>query len=116
VAGSGRMRDSDSGSSSSATNVEDFRAAFGADPGRLVGVGIMTDTDNHRGAHRGVLRRHRAEPRAPEGCTEGGRLTLPPAFVMIPGCPRNIAPQGEKMRRLAVTALAALASPRRGRS
>jgi len=26
--------------------VEDFRAAFGADPGRLVGVGIMTDTDN----------------------------------------------------------------------
>lgn len=26
--------------------VEDFRRAFGAKPGRLVGVGIMTDTDN----------------------------------------------------------------------
>jgi hypothetical protein len=26
--------------------VEDFRRAFGAEPGRLVGVGIMTDTDN----------------------------------------------------------------------
>jgi hypothetical protein len=26
--------------------VEDYRAAFGADPGRLVGVGIMTDSDN----------------------------------------------------------------------
>ncbi|HPE01828.1 MAG TPA: DUF3047 domain-containing protein [Burkholderiaceae bacterium] len=26
--------------------VEDYRRAFGADPGRLVGVGILTDTDN----------------------------------------------------------------------
>lgn len=26
--------------------VEDYRRAFGASPGRLVGVGIMTDTDN----------------------------------------------------------------------
>jgi hypothetical protein len=26
--------------------VEDYRRAFGAEPGRLVGVGIMTDTDN----------------------------------------------------------------------
>jgi Protein of unknown function (DUF3047) len=26
--------------------VDDFRRAFGAEPGRLVGVGIMTDTDN----------------------------------------------------------------------
>jgi hypothetical protein len=26
--------------------VEDFRRAFGAEPGRLVGIGIMTDTDN----------------------------------------------------------------------
>lgn len=26
--------------------VEDYRRAFGHDPGRLVGVGIMTDTDN----------------------------------------------------------------------
>jgi hypothetical protein len=26
--------------------VEDYRRAFGAEPGRLVGIGIMTDTDN----------------------------------------------------------------------
>jgi len=26
--------------------VDDYRRAFGADPGRLVGIGIMTDTDN----------------------------------------------------------------------
>jgi len=26
--------------------VDDYRRAFGANPGRLVGVGIMTDTDN----------------------------------------------------------------------
>ena len=26
--------------------VDDYRRAFGAEPGRLVGVGIMTDTDN----------------------------------------------------------------------
>lgn len=26
--------------------VEDYRRAFGADPGRLVGIGLMTDTDN----------------------------------------------------------------------
>ena len=26
--------------------VEDYRRAFGSDPGRLVGIGIMTDTDN----------------------------------------------------------------------
>jgi hypothetical protein len=26
--------------------VEDYRRAFGASPGRLIGVGIMTDTDN----------------------------------------------------------------------
>jgi hypothetical protein len=28
------------------TYVDDYRRAFGAEPGRLVGVGIMTDTDN----------------------------------------------------------------------
>jgi hypothetical protein len=26
--------------------VDDYRRAFGATPGRLIGVGIMTDTDN----------------------------------------------------------------------
>jgi hypothetical protein len=26
--------------------VDDYRRAFGAAPGRLIGIGIMTDTDN----------------------------------------------------------------------
>lgn len=30
--------------------VEDFRRAFGETPGRLIGVGVLTDTDNTGGA------------------------------------------------------------------
>ena len=47
VAGSGAGSPGSEGGKQFERNyVDDYRQAFGASPGRLIGVGIMTDTDN----------------------------------------------------------------------
>ena len=46
VAGSGRDRRLGTWKQFESNYVEDYRKAFGTSPGRLVGIGIMTDTDN----------------------------------------------------------------------
>ena len=50
---------------------EDYKRAFGEDPGRLIAYGVLTDTDNTGEIGRSLVRRHRLQ--APRALTPGVR-------------------------------------------